>query len=202
MEETVMPSVIDTAKGITDYGMAAVTAAAFIVLSTSLIITCFIWFKNSMGKMFATIGNVSQLIDDMSMITDVITPISDRAKWELRACVESFIDTSFELSVEKTCRMIKTIREQNHIANHEATRAKIYTLLRNQHEMRNVQFSSYFFRGKPLSEYCSDEWIEWVSAVIQNELYNTQGENNARAYGNVVAVFDRIKTDMLKRLQR
>lgn len=51
-----------------------------------------------------------------------------------------------------------------------------------------------------MSSYTNPEWIEWVSDVVEGELYNEAGENNGRAYTNVKAVYDNIKLDFYHRL--
>ena len=96
--------------------------------------------------------------------------------------------------------MIKKIREENHIANKEATKVKIRTLLNNMFEDRNSRLDSFRYRGKKLSEYCNPEWIDWVAKVIESELYNEAGVNNGRAHTNVMAVYDNIKLDFYHRL--
>ena len=53
---------------------------------------------------------------------------------------------------------------------------------------------------KKLSEYCNPEWVEWVSKVIEGEIYNEAGINNDRAYTNVKAVYDNIKLDFYHNL--
>ena len=57
-----------------------------------------------------------------------------------------------------------------------------------------------FYHGKPLSEYCNENWVEDVVSVVESEIYNEDGENNARAYTNVKLAYDNIKTDFYQRL--
>ena len=104
------------------------------------------------------------------------------------------------MAVEKVCRLIKKIREENHIVDKEATKTKIHTLLHNLYEDRNSRFDNFRYRGKRLSEYCNPDWIEWVAQVIESELYNEAGANNGRAYTNVKAVYDNIKLDFYHRI--
>lgn len=96
--------------------------------------------------------------------------------------------------------MIKKIREENHIIDHEATGKKIRNLLRNLHEDRNSRFDCYTYRGKKLSSYTSADWVEKVAKVVEDEIYNASGQNNSRAYTNVSAAYDDIKIDFYHRL--
>lgn len=108
--------------------------------------------------------------------------------------------TSAEGAVEKVCRIIKKVRDENHIADREATAEKVRTLLTNIHEDRNSRFDSFKYKGKALSDYTNPEWIEWVAEVVEGELYNDAGANNGRAYTNVKAVYANIKLDFYHRL--
>ena len=90
----------------------------------------------------------------------------------------------------------------NHIIDKEATKAKIRTLLTNIYEDRNSKFDSFRYRGKMLSQYCNPDWIEDVAKVVEGEIYNEAGPNNARAYTNVKAVYDNIKLDFYHRLNQ
>ena len=119
---------------------------------------------------------------------------------ETQLRIKNISGVFFDLAVEKVCRLIKKIREENNIANFDATRGKIRTLLHNIYEDRNSKFDSFRYRGKPLSQYCNSEWVDWVSKVVEGEIYNEAGPNNGRAYTNVKAVYENIKLDFYHRL--
>ena len=130
----------------------------------------------------------------------MITPISSPICRKQRQRTVNISGVFFDLAVEKVCRLIKKIREENHIVDKEATKTKIHTLLHNLYEDRNSRFDNFRYRGKRLSEYSNPEWIEWVAKVIESELYNEAGANNGRAYTNVKAVYDNIKLDFYHRI--
>lgn len=46
----------------------------------------------------------------------------------------------------------------------------------------------------------NENWVEDVVSVVESEIYNEDGENNARAYTNVKLAYDNIKTDFYQRL--
>lgn len=107
----------------------------------------------------------------------------------------------FDLAIERVCRIIRKVREENHIADHEATKVKIHTLIMNLHEDRNSRFDYYTYRGKRLSSYTSPEWIEWVEQCVWSEVY-AESVNNGRTYTNVQTVYDRIKIDFYHKLNQ
>lgn len=131
----------------------------------------------------------------MSEIAEGLVP-------ETRLRIKSISNAFFDLSVERVCRLIKRVREENHIIDKEATRLKIRTLLTNLFEDRNSKMDNFTFRGKRLSTYTNREWISWVAEVIEGEIYSDAGPNNGRAYTNVMMVYDKIKLDFYHRLDK
>lgn len=188
------------AKNISDLGMMAVTAAFFLVISALLWIACFRWFKSIIDNMIK--GN-AKMVDDLLVETrkqnDMLNDISEGLRPDTQLKVKNTTSVYFDLAVEKVCRIIKKVREENHIVDKEATKAKIRTLLKNLHEDRGSRFDCFTYRGKRLSAYINPDWVDWVSEVVEHEVYNDT-VNNGRAYTNVQAVYDRIKLDFYHKM--
>ena len=160
------------AKGIGDVGMMAMTAAFFLMLSAALMVACFKWFKtvingiiNSHSKMMA------DLLKETRNQNEMLKDISEGLKPETQLRIKNTSGIYFDYAVEKVCRYIKKVREENHIANRDATEEKIRTLLRNLHEDRNSRFDCYTYRGHKLSSYTNPDWVEWVAQVFIGEIY-------------------------------
>lgn len=196
-------STLKIAQGISEFGFMIIVCSIFLILSASLMIVSFKWFK----------GIIEQIIKDFSAQLETLQQTANRNGEAMVDIAEGLMpetqlrikNTSgvyFDLATEKVCRMIKKIREENHIIDKEATKAKIRKLLTNLYNDRNSRFDFYRYRGKKLSEYCNPEWIEWVAKVIEDELYNEAGANNGRAYTNVSAVYENIKLDFYHRLNQ
>lgn len=189
------------AKGIGDVGMMAVTAAFFLVLSAGLMTTCFKWFRAIIDRI------VNDYTEDMKILSEnigennrLMTNIAEGLMPETQLRIKNISGVYFDLAKEQVCRMIKRIREENHIINKEATGRKIRTLLHNMHEDRNSRFDTFTYRGRKLSSYTSPEWIEKVAQVVEDEIYNSSGANSNRAFTNVSAAYDDIKLDFYHRL--
>lgn len=196
-----MDDVTTIAKGISDWGMMAITAAFFLVLSAGLMIACFKWFKSIInGIINSTDKTMNDLLNETRVQNEMLADISEGLRPETQLRIKNTSSTYFDLSVEKVCRLIKNIREENHIVDRKATVDKIHNLVRNLHEDRNSRFDCYSYRGKKLSDYTNPDWVEWVSKVIENEIYNENGANNGRAYTNVQAVYENIKLDFYHRI--
>lgn len=196
-----MEDVNNIANGITNYGMLAITAAFFLVLTALLWIACFKWFKSIIdGMLKGSAKATADLLYETRKQNEMLNDISEVLRPETLLQIKNISSICFDLAIEKVCRIIKKVREENHIADREATKAKIHTLVVNLHEDRNSRFDSFSFRGQSLSSYVNPQWVDWVTDVVEKEVYN-ETVNNGRAYTNVSAVYERIKIDFYHRLQ-
>ena len=193
--------VTEVAKGIGDYGMMAITAAFFLVLSALMMVAIFRWFKSIINQMMQDQKEgMHCLTEETRKQNDMLQDISDGLRQETQLRIRNLTGFAFDLSVEQVCRLIKKVREENHIADKEATSAKIRKLLKVLHEDRNSRFDTFSYRGERLSAYCNDDWIEQVATVVESEIYHEDGTNSRRAYTNVKLAYDNIKTDFYQRL--
>jgi hypothetical protein len=192
--------VTEIAKGISDYGLMAVTAAFFLLLSAAMMIAIFRWFKSMINRMLEQQECLRQLLDILQDNNAAIKSLAERLEPETQMRIRNLTDFAFDLTVEQVCRLIKRVRKENHIIDHEATAEKIRKSLKVIHEDRNSRFDPFTYHGKPLSDFCAPEWVEDVAKVVESEIYNADEENNARAYTNVKLAYDNIKTEFYQRL--
>lgn len=192
--------IVQAAKGISDFGMLAMMAGAFLLLSVSLMGVCFFWFKNIIDGIIAQNGtDMKALIAKQDTQNDLLHEIADGLRPTTLLQIKSISNTCFDLSVEKVCRIIRKVREENHIVDKVATSSKIKTLLCNLHEDRNSRWDNIRYHGKTLSQYTSTQWIDWVAEVVEKEVY-AENINNGRAYTNVEAIYAKIRLDFYHKL--
>ena len=192
---------IEVAKGISEFGITIVICAVFLILSSGLMIACFSWFKGIMERIMTDYSQkLSKLQSTANTSVEAMVDIAEGLVPETQLRIKNISNVHFDLAIEKVCRLIKRIREENHIVNEEATKAKIRTLLTNLYEDRQSRFDCFNYRGKPLSSYSNPEWIDWVAAIVEGEIYNEAGPNNGRAYTNVKTIYENIKLDFYHRL--
>lgn len=194
-------NVSEVAKGISDYGMMAVTAAIYLLLSAAMMIAIFKWFKTIINRILGQqTESMKQLAEIQSENNRMLKFMSDGLKTETMLRIRNLTGFAFDLSVEQVCRLVKRIRKENHIADRQSTATKIRKCLQVIHDDRNSRFDPFTYGGKPLSDYCNKKWVEDVAKVVESEIYNEDGENNARAYTNIKLAYDNIKTDFYQRL--
>lgn len=191
----------DVAKSISDYGALVVMGAIYLVLTASMMVTVFRWFKTIINRILGQqTESMKQLAEIQSENNRMLKFMSDGLKTETMLRIRNLTGFAFDLSVEQVCRLVKRIRKENHIADRQTTAAKIRKCLQVIHDDRNSRFDPFTYGGKPLSDYCNKRWVEDVAKVVESELYNEDGENNARAYTNIKLAYDNIKTDFYQRL--
>lgn len=202
MEQIGAEQIVHAAEGISNFGLLAVAAAAFILLSVGLWFGIFVWFRNIINDMLTrNAQDMSSLISKTEKQNELLYEIADGLRPTTLMQAKERADLCFDLSVEKVCRLIKRVRQENNIIDREKTKKKIQTLLTNIHDDRNSRFDNIQFKGRPLSFYTSKDWIDWVAQVVENEIY-ADTVNNGRAYTNVDSVYDRIRNDFNHRLNR
>lgn len=176
--------------------MMAIASAFFIVISAALMWSCFAWFKSLINGMIeAQNRSMADLLDETRAQNAALTDIAEGLRPETQLRIRNLTGFAFDLAVERVCRLIKRVREENHIVDHESTSIKIRKSLKVMHDDRNSKFDTFTYKGRKLSRYCSEEWIEQVAKVVEAEIYHVDGANNARAFSNVSLAYDNIKTE-------
>lgn len=208
MSTEVVNAALQTGKGISDFGMMAITAGFFLVLSALLMVACFRWFMNMVNQLMTSQKEINQdykdtmrqLLEETRAQNERLNVLSESLMPETQLRIKTLSNVFFDLSVEKVCRIIKKVGEENHISDKEATARKIRTLLTNIHEDRNSKLDCFSYRGNRLSEYTEKKWIEQVAKAVEAEIYNENGANNGRAYTNVESVYANIRLEFYHNL--
>lgn len=208
MSTEVVNAALQTGKGISDFGMMAITAGFFLVLSALLMVACFRWFMNMVNQLMTSQKEINQdykdtmrqLLEETRAQNERLNVLSESLMPETQLRIKTLSNVFFDLSVEKVCRIIKKVREENRISDKEATARKIRTLLTNIHEDRNSKLDCFSYRGNRLSEYTEKKWIEQVAKAVEAEIYNENGANNGRAYTNVESVYANIRLEFYHNL--
>lgn len=208
MSTEVVNAALQTSKGISDFGMMAITAGFFLVLSALLMVACFRWFMNMVNQLMTSQKEINQdykdtmrqLLEETRAQNERLNVLSESLMPETQLRIKTLSNVFFDLSVEKVCRIIKKVREENHISDKEATARKIRTFLTNIHEDRNSKLDCFSYRGNRLSEYTERKWIEQVAKAVEAEIYNENGANNGRAYTNVESVYANIRLEFYHNL--
>ena len=193
--------VIQVAEGISNLGAVIILSTAFIVLSLLMWVALFKWFKSIITDML--VGNsksMQDLLNETKKQNELLNDVSEGLRPETVLRIRNLSGFAFDLAVEEVCRLIKRIRDENHIADREATRRKIRQQLHKIHEDRKSRFDPFTYHGKRISAYCNPDWIEQVAVIVEGEIYHEQGANNGRAYTNVKMVYDDIKIDFYHRI--
>lgn len=192
--------IVSVAEGISNFGFMAIVSAVYVLLTAAMLFFTFKWFKSIIDGIINTSNkSMADLLAETKKQNEQLMDIYEGLKPETIMRLKNTSNVYFDLAVEKVCRIIKKVKEENHIADREATKAKIHNLILNLHEDRNSRFDSYTYKGRKLSSYTSLEWVGWVAEVVEKEVYEAN-YNNGRAYSNVCLVYEKIKLDFYHRM--
>ncbi len=194
MEET--KAALEVAESISNFGMMAVAAAFFVVLAIVIMVMFVKWFKDIINNIMSTNqGMLTRLDDQLKENNDVMKSIAEGLRPETLLRVQTTSEMAFQLAQFRLLEIIDTVRTENHIVNREATEVKIEKLVLNLHEEMNGKFEYYSYRGKKLSSYTNQQWVDWMKQGVINEIYSDQERNEDRTHTNVSAIFKRIALD-------
>lgn len=194
MNET--KAALEVAESISNFGMMAVAAAFFVILAIVIMVMFVKWFKDIINNIMTTNQNMLTKLDaQLKETNDVMKSIAEGLRPETLLRVQTTSEMAFQLAQFRLLEIIDTVRTENHIVNREATEVKIEKLVLNLHEEMNGKFEYYSYRGKKLSSYTSQQWVEWMKQGVINEIYSDQERNEDRTHTNVSAIFKRIALD-------
>lgn len=199
--------VIEVAKGITDYGALAIIGAVYIVLSATIMITIFGWFKSIINQILKTNeSNLKNILKETQKqnellfeVSEGLNDVSEGLRIETQLRIKNLSGFAFDLAAEKTFNFINQVIEENNISDLEKTHKKIRDWLSNQYEDRKAKFDPFTYRGRPISTFCNPEWINILTDVVKEEVYSDK-PNSKRARTNINIIYDNIKTDFYHRL--
>ena len=126
IEDMGIEEAVTTAKGISDFGMMAITAAFFLILSAGLMIACFKWFKSIINTIIKdNKGTMLELLEETRAQNSMLASMTEGLRPETQLRIKNISGAYFDLAKYHVCEMIKRVRKENHIIDHEATAKKI-----------------------------------------------------------------------------
>lgn len=201
--------IITIAESIENFGVVSVITAVYILITSGLLLFCVRWFKQLIDSIIKNSKTQQQRVDDnMTRIiaeeikqNEMLSELTGLLRPEALSDIKDYVSLHFDYTVVLVCRLIRDVRTENNIKNHVVTERKVRLRLTNIHEHRNNRFTRHKYRDKRLDEYCSPEWIDAITKVVLEEIYNQSGPNEKREEANVKAAYDMIKMDLYKRLE-
>lgn len=197
----VVDGALKTAQSINEFGFMVIVCAFFIVISALMWVAVFRWFMNIINEIMKSNKDMMGKLDaQMQENNKIMRSIAEGLTPKTMLEIKNTSSMAFDLAKHRLLELIDTVLTENHISDREATEEKIHKLVTNLHEDMNSKFDCYSFRGRKLSQYTNNVWIDWMIQNVINEVYNKNGMNKDRTYTNVTATFDRIKLDFYHRI--
>ena len=190
-----------TAQSISEFGLMVVICGFFVVLSALMMIFMFKWMVNTINDVMKTNKEMLSKLDaQMHENNKIMQSIAEGLRPETDQRIRILSKSMFNLAKYELMEIVETVRTENHIVDRSGTEAKITKLVTNLHEDKNSDFGYYTYRGRKLSSYTNNEWIEWMKQGVVGAIYNDKGFSKDRVETDITAIFDRIKLDFHHRL--
>lgn len=203
MSTEVVNAALQTSRGISDFGMMAVAAGFFLVICGVMWFFIFKWFKRLVDNV---ITRQEKVINDLLVETkaqnEVLSDINEGLKPISQMQINSVCNNFFDLDCERLCRLVRNVRDENNIDDKQKTRRKIETRCNAIIKKRSIELDNFIHHGKRLSEFMSTDWVKKFSDIIESEIYNPIGANNARAYANIKTAIDEVKVEFFNNMNK
>lgn len=197
MEST---TAVNVAKGITDFGMMAITAGFFLVVAGTMLVVFVKWFVKVIDGIIETQREtMRELLNETRNQSEKLEDIREGLSEATMTRIKIVSSLAFDLATAEVCRMVRKIRKENHISDVEGTHGKIRRLVENLHRERDSKFDSFIYRGRRLSCYTSAKWIDEVTEAVSREVYLE--DNPERTLTNVCAVYANVKLEFYNNLK-
>jgi hypothetical protein len=196
-------SPLEVAKGISDYGFMAVTAAFFLIVAGGMLWIFIKWFVKIINNITDTQQkSINSLMDIQKETFSMIKDIHKNTDNNLLEQIHVISGMAFDNAKFMIFRALKKIREENHLEdNEDIIEKKIQLIVENMHNDRNSKFDHFSYRGAKLSEYVNDAWIMRVVNLMMAELYFEKYDDN-RAIYNIDLAYQSFKVEFYKNLTR
>lgn len=193
---------MQTAEGITQYGILVMISSVYLVLTAAMMIAIFKWFKSIINQILKQNKEMlAKIATETKGLASMINDVSEQARDDSKMRAKTVVSLYIENSIVKVCRMIKRVREENNISDREKTHNKVLQRTQVLYKQMESDMYTFSYRGKKLSECMDEKWVDEVVVLVEQELYNSAGPNNARAYANVSTLFTRIRTELEENLE-
>ena len=184
LQTSVVDSALNVGKGISEFGMMAITAGFFLVLSAVMMVTFFKWFMRVINGILDTHSKtMNELLKKTEEQNKTLETLSEGLMPENQLRIKTISNMAFDLAIEKVCRIIKKVREENNIADKEKTHNKVRRLVSNVH-----------------NDYMDEKWVDGIVGIVEGELYNDAGPNNKRAFTNVESYYATVRIEMYQNM--
>jgi hypothetical protein len=197
-----MQNPIEVAKGISDYGFMAVTAAFFLVVTGSMLWIFIRWFIKIINNLMETQHSINKLLEVQKEISIKVTDIHENTDNALLDQIHVISSMAFDNAKFLIYNAMLKIKEENHLEdNDDVIEKKIQLIVENIHNDRNSKFDNFSYRGVRLSEYVNEAWIRRIVNLMMTELYFGTFDNK-RAMSNIDLAYQSFKVEFYKNLTR
>jgi len=193
---------IEVAKGISEYGLMAIMCGFYL----SITIIMLIWIFRRFTKMTDdTITKQETILKDISSTQTSIVSILNHMNEGIRdkthqqsklygqACIEN---TKYKILYEA-----ERIKQENNLSNKTLVEKKIYTVALNLYNERGTLFDGFNYKGKPLMEYTSTEWVKKVTETIIDCIY-AEDYSSRKLYRDLNITYNEILNEFFKNLTK
>ncbi len=193
--------ITQVAQGISEVGILAISASAFVLLGIALMVACFLWLRSIVTNIIG--GNekdIKELLEVTKEQNRKLATISEGLQPTTIARARLIGEAIITVTKWEVWRSVQRVREENHIDDREATHAKIERIVSNFHRKMGIKLDEHHYAGRRLSSYMGNDWVVRVCSVFEGELYHIDGPNEERTYTSISAIYTALDMEFYSNL--
>ena len=195
---------LSTAKGISEFGMLAMAAGFYLVVTALMMIIFIRWFVSLVNRIFDTQQkSLDGVLISLNAQGVVIKQVKEAVTGEVYNQVRVLMYYAFEFNKHAICAsVIGHIKENNGLDNREAVSANVRALLNNLYRAMKTDIDTCAYNGNKLSAYCSDEWVNSIHDYCMTSIYDGKNYHRDTYMRGLDTQFERIKIEFFENLKK
>ena len=195
--------VIEVARGISDFGMLEMAAAAFIVMSLVLLFFVIRWFMRMVNQVFGALQKTLDTIAQGQINQEgKLDQLKEALTGEMLNQVRVFTNYAFDYNMHQVCVAIGQIKEENNLENREAVEKKLRAILGNLYNRRNSDFDAFAYNGKKLSFFTDHKWADRIYEYCMASIYDGLAYHRRKYLLELGIFYEEIKVEFMENLRK
>jgi len=194
---------VDVVRGISDFGMTAMTAGFYLVISAITLILFIRWFVKLVNQIFhvqqATLDNI---IKGQASQEGKLDQLKEVLTGEVLGQVRVVIKHALDSVMYQVCISIAQIKEENHLEDNPAVENKIRSIIENLYHRNYSDLDMFSYNGRKLSYYMDPEWLERVYVYCVAAVYDGLAYHKKKYLFELGVIYEKIRLEFFENLKK
>ena len=194
---------MDVARGISDFGMTAMTAGFYLVVSAVTLILFIRWFIKLVNQIFhvqqATLDSIIKAqASQEGKLDQLKEALTGEVLGQIRVVIKHVLDST----MHRVCTSIAQVKEENHLDDKQAVEGKIRSVIENLYYHNHSDLDMFSYNGRKLSYYMNPEWLEKVYGYCITAIYDGLPYHRKKYLFELGVIYEKIRLEFFENLKK